>query len=104
MGMEKHALFYLIMFKEFNNNYIAPLNEDLKKVWMVIIIICIVYFIMKKLILLLDGYIMEKKSKKCEIVPIVCDWLDYDTLSLAFEECNKKCALRASQENERFKI
>lgn len=47
---------------------------------------------------------MEKRSNKCEIVPITCDWLDYDTLSLAIEECKKKCALRASQENERFKI
>lgn len=92
------------MYEYFRNNYVAPLNEDLKKLWICIIIILVTYLFIKKIIIMIDGYLMEKRSNKCEIVPITCDWLDYDTLSLAIEECKKKCALRASQENERFKI
>lgn len=94
----------MTIFETIRNDYFAPANQDIYKIWIILGIAIVIYLWFRLWFRVLDGALLERKANKLQGSVYVCDWITEDDFKKALAVCKVKSIARTTKKEEKFKI
>lgn len=91
------------IFLEFKNEVMSPFNENLLKLFIIVIFINLAFVIIRFYCFIISSFIYDKKLSKVKYENYVGSWFTKEEIEKALGDSYEKMQIRSSQKNK-FKI